>query len=163
MADNPVKFEIEGLDPVLARLKALDAVPQGAAIRSALGKAAAVVRDEARQRAKALDIPDEYSIPKNIVSLMDKKVNRRVKKTGILAARVGVYGLTKAGKLLAKGPPPDYWHWVEFGHDDLAGHAVPAQPFMRPSLPAAAEEATAKFTAGLDAAIDKALQKQTGG
>ncbi|WP_413614902.1 HK97 gp10 family phage protein [Halomonas cupida] len=158
MANNPIDLKIEGLDPVLARLKALDAVPKGPLIRSALGKAAAVVRDEARLRAKALDIPDdEYSIPKNIVSLMDAKVNRRVAKTGILAARVGIYGTTAAGKLKAKGKPPEHWPWVEFGTENMA-----AQPFMRPALPASAEEATAKFTAGLDAAIDKALAKQSG-
>lgn len=144
------QFKIEGLEPVLAKFKALSSDKfRVKAVRSAGTKAMRIVRDAARAKAKAFDDPKSPSnIAKNIQTRNDAKAGKR---EGGVVIKVGVVG----GARPAKGnEDTGHWRFVEFGKEGIA-----ARPFMRPALESNVQKVTDTFVAALDKEIDKILVK----
>lgn len=148
------EFQIKGLGPVMAKLKALrDPKSQLKAVRAAGTRAMRIVRDAARVRARGVDDPKSPSnIAKNIVTRNDAKAGRR---EGGVVIKVGVQG----GARPAKGnADTGHWRFVEFG---VPEHGIAARPFMRPALENNVDKVTDAFVAEMDKQIDKIVAKGT--
>lgn len=144
------QFAIEGLDPILKKLKGLSSDKfRLKAVRAAGTKAMRIVRDAARSKAKAFDDPKSPSnIAKNIVTRNDTKAGKR---EGGVVIKVGVMG----GARPAKGnEDTGHWRFVEFGKEGIS-----ARPFMRPALESNVGKVTDTFVAALDKEIDKIIAK----
>ncbi|MBW5800063.1 HK97-gp10 family putative phage morphogenesis protein [Halomonas elongata] len=153
MADD-LSFDIQGLEPVLAKMKELESLPKKKATRFALRKAANLVRDRARANAQRLDDPETAnSIADNIAVRQDTKHYRR---TGDLKMSVGVRGgaTMKAKNAALPGGDTFYWRFLEFGTERSR-----AIPFMRPALAESIDPATDEFVRQLDRAIDRAIKR----
>lgn len=156
MADA-VEFKIEGLEELLGKLEAVTVDVKRKGGRSALRKAAQVIREAAKQNAERLDDPETRAdIAANIVERWNGKL---FKRTGNLGFRVGVLGGaggSKTGAELSGLPGGDTRHFrhVEFGTNDTA-----AQPFMRPALSDNINAATNAFVTAYTKAIDRAIKR----
>ena len=149
-----VEVNIEGLDQVQEKLKRLGnpRLMKNAARRSAR-KAMSIVRDSARNAAKALDDPQTAEkIWKNIATAAGKTRNPNE-----VVMRVGVRG----GASFSNPNPPNtsggdtrHWRWLEFG----SVHNPPT-PFMRPALQNNIQAVTNSFAENLNKEIDKELAK----
>lgn len=149
-----VEVNIEGLDEVQEKLKRLGnpRLMKNAARRSAR-KAMAIVRDNARNAAKALDDPETTEkIWKNIAIAAGKTRNPNE-----VVMRVGVRG----GASFSNPNPPNtsggdtrHWRWVELG----SVHNPPT-PFMRPALQNNIQAVTNSFAENFNKEIDKELAK----
>jgi HK97 gp10 family phage protein len=144
------QFQIEGLDPVLKKLKALSSDKfRVKAVRSAGTKAMRIVRDAARAKAKTFDDPKSPSnIAKNIVTRNDTKAGKR---EGGVVIKVGVVGGARPQK---GNEDTGHFRYVEFGKE-----GVPARPFLRPALESNVGKVTDTFVAALDKEIDKIIAK----
>lgn len=114
MAD--VEFSLNGLRPVLDRLKGLSPRLQKKALRKGVRAGSNIFRDAARA-----NVPVETGLTKrNIVTQVSAKKDS-------VTGRVGVRG---GGK--SKGDNPFYWRFVELGffHKN-SGQYIKANPFMR--------------------------------
>lgn len=142
-------FKIEGLEPVLAKMKKLSVEMQKKGVRAAGTKAMRIVRDAARQRARQFDDPETASnIAKAITTRNDAKGGKRI---GGVVIKVGVIG----GARPAKGTKDTgHWRLLEFGTSSM-----PAQPFMRPALESNVGKVTDAFVADLNTQIDKIIAK----
>ena len=149
-----VEVNIEGLDQVQEKLKRLGnpRLMKNAARRSAR-KAMSIVRDSARNAAKALDDPQTAEkIWKNIATAAGKTRNPNE-----VVMRVGVRG----GASFSNPNPPNtsggdtrHWRWLEFG----SVHNPPT-PFMRPALQNNIQAVTNSFAENFNKEIDKELAK----
>lgn len=153
MADVDVK--IEGLDEVLRKMGVLKDKRKirNAAMRAAR-KGMNVVRDAARQNAKAIDDPETVEkIWKNI-----KVSSGRMKDKSQVLMRVGVDGgasFSNPNPKPTSGGDTRHFRWVEFG----SAHQ-PATPFLRPALSQNIENVTSRFVTSFNDEIDKELAKQ---
>ena len=161
MADT-LGGEIQGLEAVLGKLKALQEEPRRKTTRTALRKAANLVRDQAKANAERLDDPTtSESIAANVVVRND---TRYARTTGDFKMSVGVLGgasgaAVAVGELRGKGksnPGGDtyYWRFHEFGTSKMA-----ARPFMRPAMEQQIDPATAEFVKQFEKAITRAVRK----
>lgn len=142
-------FQIEGLEPVLKKMKALSTQMQKKGVSAAGVKAMRIVRDAARAKARAFDDPRSPSnIAKNIQTRRDANGGRRV---GGVVIKVGVVGGARPQK---GNKDTGHWRMLEFGTSHMA-----AQPFMRPALANNIGPVTNKFVAELDKEIDKIIGK----
>lgn len=143
------EFRIQGLEPVLRKMRALAPALKKKGLRSAGTKAMRIVRDAARAGAKRFDDPASASnIAKNIVTRYNGKASKRV---GGSVTQVGVMG----GARPAKGrEDTGHWRLLEFGTEKM-----PAQPFMRTALSNNVEKVTQVFVTSLDSDIDKIIAK----
>lgn len=152
-----IEFQLQGLDGVLKRLKALPKKVERKLLRRAVRKGATIIRDAARQNARAVDDPSTpESIEKNIVVQESSRLGR---SEGGVAMRVGVRGGARApanGDGDGKANPGGdtfYWRFIEFGTSKMQ-----ARPFMRPAMEnnieAATQAVTDELNKGLDAAAD---------
>lgn len=149
-----VEFNIEGLEKVQEKLKRLGnpRLMKNAARRS-MRKAMAIVRDNARNAAKALDDPETAEkIWKNIAIAAGKTRNPNE-----VIMRVGVRG----GASFSNPNPPNtsggdtrHWRWLEFG----SVHNPPT-PFMRPALQNNIQAVTNSFAENFNKELDKELAK----
>lgn len=149
-----VEFNIEGLDEVQEKLKRLGnpRLMKNAARRS-MRRAMAIVRDSARNAAKAIDDPETAEkIWKNIAIAAGKTRNPNE-----VVMRVGVRG----GASFSNPNPPNtsggdtrHWRWLEFG----SVHNPPV-PFMRPALQNNIQAVTNSFAENFNKEIDKELAK----
>ncbi len=149
-----VEVNIEGLDQVQEKLKRL-ANPRlmKNAVRRSARKAMAIVRNSARNAAKALDDPETAEkIWKNIAIAAGKTRNPNE-----VVMRVGVRG----GASFSNPNPPNtsggdtrHWRWLEFG----SVHNPPT-PFMRPALQNNIQAVTNSFAENFNKEIDKELAK----
>lgn len=154
MANFEVK--LEGLEPIRAKMKTLAKEVRLKPARSALGQAAKLIREQAKQNAASLDDPETgRQIADNIVQRFRSKYHKR---TGDLMISVGV--ATEKGRI-PKGNPDTgtkgntpHWHLLELGTEHM-----PAQPFLQPAARSQAEAAISKFTTSLDKSIDRILKK----
>ena len=154
MAD--VEFKIQGVDALTARMRALPVELRKKPARSALGKAAKVIREQAQTNARQLDDPETgRAIADNIVQRLRSRYNRR---TGDVMISVGV--ATEKGRI-PKGNPDTgpkgntpHWHLLELGTESMA-----AQPFLRPAAEAKAGAAINEFAAGLDQALTRLTKR----
>jgi len=156
MADT---FKIEGLDPILAKMKGLSAKMQKGGVRRAGLKAMRIVRDDARSKAREFDRSETpLNISKRIVARNDAKAGKRV---GGVVIKVGVLGGAKSEKSTRSsnasndsGSTVWYWRLLEFGTSKMR-----AQPFMRPALSNNIGKVTDTFVSSLNTEIDKAILK----
>ncbi len=152
MADVDVK--IEGLDEVLRKMGVLKDKRKirNAAMRAAR-KGMNVVRDAARQNAKAIDDPEtSEKIFKNI-----KVSAGRMKDKSQVLMRVGVDGGASFSNPTPKptsGGDTRHFRWVEFG----SAHQ-PATPFLRPALANNVQKVTDTFSQSFSAELDKEIAK----
>jgi HK97 gp10 family phage protein len=152
-----VTFNIQGLDSLLGKLENLKYETKKKGGRSALRKAAQLVRDAAKQGASVIDDPETRAdIEANIVERWN---SRLFKRTGDLGFRVGVLGGAggnATSESLSGLPGGDSRHWrhIEFGRE-----GVPARPFMRPALANNIDAATNVFVSEFEKTIDRALKR----
>jgi HK97 gp10 family phage protein len=162
------EFQIQGLDEVLAKMRALGPGLSAKGSRTAMRKAANVVRDAAKANAAKLDRPET---PNRIADNIAVQFAARTQKTtGDVMMRVGVRGGAKqyantrenrgsgrVGKTYATGGSTFYWRFLEFGTSKM-----PARPFMRPALQENVGRATEVAVAELNKAIDRQIKKAGG-
>lgn len=110
-----------------------------------------VVRDAARQNAKAIDDPKTAEkIWKNI-----KLSGGKSRNPDVVVMRVGVDGgasFTNRNPQKISGGDTRHWRWIEFGSVNNI-----AVPFMRPALANNLPAVTGKFVEVFKAEIDKEL------
>lgn len=154
-------FELQGMDALRKKLRALPKELQARGFRSAMRKATNVVRDAAIANAAGLDDPETGErIADNIAVRFSPK---EYKRNGDVVFRVGVLGGARkpgaGGKLRVKqkGGPTWYWRFLEFGTSKIA-----ARPFMRPALSQNVGKATDVAVLELNKAIDAAVRKVGG-
>lgn len=170
MADS-VEVNLTGLESLLGKMEAVSEVTRNKAGRSALRKAANIIRDRARSNAARVDDPlTKEAIYKNIVASFSSKQFRR---TGDLAFRVGVmggasqYANTKAnvrkgraGKTFRTlGDKSNlaairYWRFLEFGTEHAA-----AKPVLRPAMNGVDTAVISVFAEEMEKAIDRAVRR----
>jgi HK97 gp10 family phage protein len=128
-----VTFTLHGAEDVQRKLAALGDEKRVVSVTTkAARKAMNIVRDAARNNARAIDDPASPAIiPKNIVTANSPRGGRRI---GGVVMRVGVMGganTRSPGEGIDALPGKDtrHWRYVEFGAEK-----VPARPFMRPAL-----------------------------
>jgi HK97 gp10 family phage protein len=157
---------IQGLDPILAKLKTLGPKLQKKALNAAMRKAMGIVRKSAVAGAKRFDDPaTAQSIAKEIVVRSNTKKARRM-GPGHFLVQVGVKGGAKSyvnnrknrsagrvGGSYEGGGNVYHWRFLEFGTKDMR-----AQPFMRPALAENVDAVTNTMTTELDKAIDKIIE-----
>lgn len=156
MADE-VKFDIQGLDGVLSKMRTLSPKLQKKGLVAAVRKGANIVRDDARNRAKQFDDP---STPKPIWREIVTRVNgRRGRQEGGVVMQVGVRGGARSEKSNRSsnasndtGSSVWYWRLLEFGTSKMA-----AQPFMRPALESNVYKATDAIVTELNRQLDEVL------
>lgn len=148
-----VSFNLEGVEQLEVKLKAVQKDLRNKGGRAALRKAANVIAKAARKNARAIDDPDTgRSIARNIATRWD---GRMFKRTGDLSFRIGVRG---GGKFSARAGNPDtgaggatpHWHLVELGTRNARAH-----PFLRPAATEKAQEAATTFITEFGKALDK--------
>lgn len=158
-----VEVEITGLDDVVNRLQRLANPRKTKSIaRKASRQAMNIVRDAARNNAKAIDDPEtSEKIFKEIVVQGGKTRDRNS-----IVIRVGIRGGAKipytnnaqnrrsgrVGKTYQTDGRVFYWRFLEFGTS-----RQPATPFMRPALATNIQQVTNKFAEVFDAELDKEL------
>lgn len=166
MTGYDVRFHVDGLDALIARLASLEDETKYKGGRAALRKATREIEAVARANALQIDDPETAEqIAKNIAIRWN---GRLFKRTGALGFRVGVLGgaknpgkkLQELGELAGSGkanPGGDTWYWrlVEFGTSRMR-----AQPFMRPAMLAAQDRAASIFVREFNKAIDRAIRRK---
>jgi HK97 gp10 family phage protein len=139
------EFEIQGLDGVLRKMREISPKLQRKGLVAAVRKGANIVRDDARNRAKAFDDP---STPKPIWREIVSKVNgRRGRQEGGVVMQVGIRGGARES-----GDNVFYWRFLEFGTSKMA-----ARPFMRPALESNVDKATDAIVTELKRQLDEVL------
>ena len=150
-----VSFTLTGAEALSARLESLTYETKRKGGRSALRKAAQVIRDRAKEGAARLD--DEATGRRIADNVAERWDNRRFKSTGDLAFRVGIL---KGAKIKPGNPdegesgPTPHWRLLEFGTEKMQ-----AQPFMRPAMDQTMGEVAAVFIREYNKAIDRALKR----
>lgn len=151
-----VQFKINGVNALLARMRALPVELRTKPTRSALGKAARVVRSQAQLNAMWLD--DRETGRKIADNIVQRVRSRYEKRTGDVMISVGV--ATEKGRI-PKGNPDDgakgntpHWHLLELGTEKMA-----AQPFLRPAAEAKAAEAVDVFASEMDKALTRLAKR----
>lgn len=149
-----METKITGMDEVERKFKALanPRLAKNAARRSAR-KAMVIVRNAARNNAKAIDDKNsDEKIWKNIAIAAGKS-----RDANTIMMRVGVRG----GASFSNPNPPSlsggdtrHWRWIEFG----SAHNPPV-PFMRPALENNIQAVTDSFAQNFSAELDKELAK----
>lgn len=157
MPSNEIK--IHGLGELTKRLRALPVELRKKPARQALGRAAKVIREQAKANAQAVDNTDTgRSIGDNMIQRFR---GRHFRKTGDLMISVGVGmekgPIPKGNPDGGKGGQTNHWHLLELGRE-----GAPAQPFLRPAAETAADQALSVFADGLNKALDKLAKKKGG-
>ena len=147
-----VEVEITGLDDVVSKLQKLANPRRTKSIaRKAARQAMNIVRDAARNNAKAIDDPEtSEKIFKNI-----KVSAGKTRNPSEIVMRVGVDGgasFSNPNPKPTSGGDTRHWRWIEYGKS-----SVPAVPFMRPALANNIQQVTNKFAEVFDAELDKEL------
>lgn len=144
------EFQIQGLDPVLDKLRTVSREIAQKGARAAGTRAMRIVRDAARAKARALDDPQSKQsvIAKNVTTRFDSKGSKR---QSAIVVKVGVAG---GAKPMPGREDTGHWRLLEFGTS-----TAQAQPFMRTALSENVEAVTAAFVEELVPQIDKALAK----
>ena len=186
MMVDPVAANVEGLEPLLARMDSISFDLRKKGGRFAMRKAANVIREKAKENARQIDDPSSAeSIAENIVIRFSPK---DFKRNGNLVFRVGVLGGARghaaaSGEVKGKGksnPGGDTFHWrfIEFGRGAVTAKgdgalanaqsgeffgkevaAAPAQPFMRRALSENIQAATNEFITNYNKALDRAIKR----
>lgn len=147
-------FSILGLKEVKAKMNKVSQTVLDSGTRTALRKAAGIVKKAAQQNALAVDDPKTGRRIRDNITL--QFASRLFQRDGVIMYRVGV--ATNRGRIPtpnadegARGNTP-HWHLVEFGTE-----RAKAQPFMRPALANNINQVINSFTFEFDKELDKAL------
>lgn len=147
-------FSIVGLKEVKAKMNKVSQTVLDTGTRTALRKAAGIVKKAAQQNALAVDDPKTGRRIRDNITL--QFASRLFQRNGVIMYRVGV--ATNRGRIPtpnadegARGNTP-HWHLVEFGTE-----RAKAQPFMRPALANNINQVINSFTFEFDKELDKAL------
>ena len=146
------QWDLKGFDRVIEKMRGLPVALRGKAGRSALGKAARLMTNAAKDNALRVDDAETgRTISANVTQRFRSKF---FKQTGDLMISVGV-ATTKGS--IPKGNPDEgpkgntpHWHLIERGTEQAR-----AQPFLTPALTQNIDSVQTKFAAELDKAIDK--------
>lgn len=143
------EIDVQGLDALNAKLKSVTEDLRKKGGRTALRKAAQLIRDDARKSARLFDDPaTPSSIPENIIERWNGRLYKKRKDLGF---RIGVKGGARPNN------DPDntaHWRYIEFGTSK-----VTARPFMRPALADNIGNATTVFIKEYNKAIDRAIKR----
>lgn len=156
MADD-FTFNIDGLESLLGKLEEVTVDVKKRGGRSALRKAAQLLRDKVKENAARIDNPATAAdISKNAAERWNGKL---FKQTGDLGFRVGILGGAGGNKTSAQlsglpGGDTRHWRYLEFGTEDTA-----AQPFMRPALTENSSQITSVFVTEYEKALDRAIKR----
>lgn len=147
-----VEVEITGLDDVLSKLQRLANPRRTKSLAlKASRQAMNIVRDDARQTAKAIDDPETAEkIWKNITTRAGRSRNPNQ-----VIMRVGVQGgasFSNPNHPSTSGGDTRYWRFVEFP----TAHSA-ATPFMRPALYNNINQVTTRFATVFNEELDKEL------
>lgn len=153
-----VEVKIEGLELVQEKLKRLGnpRLIKNAARRSTR-KAMAIVRDSARNAAKALDDPETVEkIWKNIAIAAGKtrNPNEVIMRVGVRGGAAQNANTDRSALSKLSGGVTTYWRYLEFGSVNM-----PATPFMRPALQNNIQAVTNSFAENFNKELDKELAK----
>ncbi|MBF7685975.1 HK97 gp10 family phage protein [Acinetobacter sp. B10A] len=125
------RIHVDGLDEVSRKLKMLSDQKKAKSLtRKAARRAMNVVRDAARENARAIDDPETRArIFKNIVTQSGRSYGGYD-----VVMRVGVRGGASSNQHSVdisglSGGDTRHWRYIEFGTE-----YIPAVPFMRPAL-----------------------------
>ena len=148
------KFSLLGIKDVKAKMNKVSQTVNDTGTRTALRKAAGIVKKAAQQNALAVDDPlTGRRIRDNITLQFASKLYRQ---KGVIMYRVGVS--SKRGRIPvpnkdegAKGNTP-HWHLIELGTERAR-----ANPFMRPALANNVNQVTDKFINEFNKELDKVL------
>lgn len=153
MSDD-VKFDLIGVDAILAKLESVSYDTKRKGGRAALRRAALIVAAKAQEGAQRLDDKETgRAIADNIAVRWNGK---RFKQAGDLGFRIGVMRgavLADGGDLSENSPTP-HWRLLEFGTEQMA-----AKPFMRPALAENIGEVTATFLTEYSKALSRAIKR----
>jgi HK97 gp10 family phage protein len=146
------EFKLTGMDALSKRLQAIPRGLRNKPGKSALGSAARVVTNQAKQNALRVDDAETgRTIAANVTQRMRSKYT---KQTGDLKVSVGV--ATDKGRI-PKGNPDTgpkgntpHWHLIELGTERAR-----AQPFMRPALESSIDKVQRVFAEKLSKQLDK--------
>jgi HK97 gp10 family phage protein len=149
------KWDLKGFDAVFKKMRGLSPALKGEAGRSALGSAARVVTNAAKNNALRVDDSDTgRKIASNVVQRYRSK---RSKATGDVIISVGV--ATEKGRI-PKGNPDTgpkgntpHWHLIELGTEKAR-----AQPFLRPALESNIGNVQTVFAEKLEKQLDKLVK-----
>lgn len=147
-------FSLIGLKEVKAKMNKVSQTVLDTGTRTALRKAAGIVKKAAQENSLNVDDPKTGRRIRDNVTL--QFASRLFKSEGVIMYRVGI--ATNRGRIPtpnadegARGNTP-HWHLVEFGTE----HSQ-AQPFMRPALANNINQVIGRFTVEFDKELDKAL------
>lgn len=145
------EFKIQGLDGVLAKMRAVTDAVTNKAVRGSASRAMRVVRDAARANARRIDDPQSAAdIAKNIA--VSTKVYPRL---GEVRSRVGVRGGARPDSRQRPDPKnTGHWRFIEFGTSEQ-----PARPFMLPALTNNIDKVVSTFVQDLNQNIDRVAAK----
>ena len=152
MADG---FNIQGLNGVVEKMRALSPRLKKKGLRKAARAAMNIVRDAAKANAKAIDDPaTREKVFRNIIT---QESSKQSKREGGIVMRVGVRGGAGSNQHStdASGNPGGdtrHWRYIEFG----AEH-TPAVPFMRPAFSSNVQAVTDRFVTVLNSEINALL------
>lgn len=149
------QWDLRGFDRVISKMRNLPVALRGKAGRSALGRAARVVTNAAKQNAERIDDAETgRTIAANITQRFRSKF---FKQTGDLMISVGV--ATNKGPI-PKGNPDEgpkgntpHWHLIERGTEK-----VRAEPYLGPALVQNIDRVQTVFADGLEKQIDKIVK-----
>ena len=157
MADD---FEVHliGLDDLLVKFKQIPQEVKRRSGRTALRRAANIVRDQLKANAERLNDPSTAnSIADNVAVRFSSK---RYNQTGDLMFRVGIIGGARQSSGAGSAPGGDtfYWRFLEFGTS-----TIKATPFARPAIEQSAQRATDEFIKQFTASLDRAIRRSKKG
>jgi len=174
-----LSVNMEGVQALIARLQTVKQDTRYKGGRFAGRKAANVIAAAIKTRAQQLDDPQTAEhIAANVAVRWN---NRRFKRSGDIAFRIGIRGGAKHRDGAENNPGKDTWYWrlLEFGHRkrqgkgrlkrmdklsraekaELGTNSVAARPFMRPALQESAQAAIHTFVDEYQKAITRAIQR----
>lgn len=144
-----MKYDIKGMDGLLAELAKLPDAVQKKHVWGAALAGAAIIRKKAVANAKAIDKPARDGQVDSKIYPAIKYHRAKRADPGAGKYRVGVEG-GAAGNTRV---PPTYWRHVEFGTED-----TPARPFLRPALENSVAEVSQRVADSLWARIKKEVK-----
>ena len=143
---------LQGLDPVLRRMRTLAPKLQRSGLKAAVRKGATVFARAARENAKQVDDPETgESIARNIATQFSSRESKREK--GVVY-RVGVLGGAKLKNDPGSAPGGFTWYWRFVA---LGTSKVRARDFMLPAMVNNLDRATSTVVSELERQIDKAV------
>lgn len=152
---------VEGLDNVLARMRALSVKMQKKIVAHAVRKGANIIKKAAVNKAKLFDDP---KTPKKVYKEITTRTNSKLgRQNGGVAISVGVKGGAKKYKNTKEnrrkkrvgasyeGPGNVYyWRFLEFGTAKMK-----AQPFLRPAVENNVTQVIGAITSDLNDQLDR--------